>query len=158
MSDLRVLIADDDPGARAALRAALEHATDLTVVDAVADGESALNCLFEKSHLDLLITDLVLPGRVDGRVLVDAARRRRPALQVMVTSGYTKSGPYGELLDQYGDCKFLGKPFTNDELIAAVREACTAAGDATSAECRAADFAGCREQTKCDEEKNTHSR
>ena len=64
-------------------------------VDARRDATSALELLRSERHVDLLMTDIGLPG-LDGRALVAAARQLRPTLPVLVASGYYEQ----ELLEE----------------------------------------------------------
>jgi CheY-like chemotaxis protein len=72
--------------------------------------------------IDLVLTDIVLPGGVSGVKLAEAARALRPGLPVVFTSGYSE----GALEDAGGalaDRPLLRKPFRRDELVAFVRSA-----------------------------------
>jgi CheY-like chemotaxis protein len=76
----------------------------------------------EKPVLDLLITDMVLPGGKSGREVAADLRARRLSLPVIFMSGYTRdsvvlNGSLGE------DAEFLEKPFTADGLLEKVRSA-----------------------------------
>ncbi len=102
-------------------------------VRTVAGSNSALNYLNGGSELDMLVTDLVLPGGCDGVGLVTAARRQRPDLRVLVTSGYTPTGPHGKFLSGIENCDFLSKPYSRESLAAAMRRAFTG----TDADCAA---------------------
>jgi signal transduction histidine kinase/serine/threonine protein kinase/CheY-like chemotaxis protein/tetratricopeptide (TPR) repeat protein len=71
-------------------------------------------------NVDLLITDVVMPG-ASGPELVEELRRRWPAIPVLYLSGYSEDASLGSKL-QEGCTAFLGKPFDHDELAAAVTE------------------------------------
>jgi CheY-like chemotaxis protein len=74
-----ILLVEDDPDVRAH---SLEMLRELGYrVLSAADGESALGQLDSAGTIDLLFTDVGLPGRLNGRQLADEARRRRPGLQ-----------------------------------------------------------------------------
>ena len=80
----------------------------------------ALAILGERSDIDLLFTDIVMP-EVNGRQLADSARRLRPGLPVLYTTGYTRNAiVHNGVLDAGVD--LIGKPFTIDELAVKVRE------------------------------------
>jgi CheY-like chemotaxis protein len=74
---------------------------------------------------DILVTDIVLPGGVDGISLADELRGRWPSLPVLLVSGYSERQPPPW-------APLLPKPFTPDQLIRSVtRQLLGAAGDAT---------------------------
>ncbi|HLE85977.1 MAG TPA: response regulator, partial [Thermoanaerobaculia bacterium] len=76
-------------------------------------------------RIDLLVTDLVMPG-VQGDSLARGLARDRPGLAVLYISGYTESALTQRGVLQEGH-RLLRKPFTPDELVAAVAEALDAA-------------------------------
>jgi signal transduction histidine kinase len=83
-------------------------------------GAAALDALARAPHVDLLFTDIVMPGGINGRQLADEAVRRRPGLKVLFTTGYTRNAiVHHGRLDP--DVRLIGKPFTFDELAAKVR-------------------------------------
>ncbi|MCW5774249.1 MAG: response regulator, partial [Rhodospirillaceae bacterium] len=84
-----ILLVEDDPEVRAYL---VEALTDLNYhVHAAADGAAALALVDRPSlAIDLLLTDVVLPG-MDGRQVADAARQRRPGLRVLYMTGYSRN-------------------------------------------------------------------
>jgi CheY-like chemotaxis protein len=82
----RVLLVEDDDLVRTYSESQL-RLLGYTVV-AVHDGRSALQAL-SRDPFDLLFTDVVLPGGLNGRQLADQARRLHPQLKVLYTSGYT---------------------------------------------------------------------
>ena len=85
------------------------------------DAESALNILDQQPRIDLLFTDIGLPGGVNGRVLADEARRRRPDIKVLFTTGYTRNAiVHNGTLDS--GVELVTKPFTIDLLARKVRE------------------------------------
>lgn len=55
-----------------------------------AHGPAALDIISARDDIDLLITDIVMPGGMNGRELADEARRLRPLLKVLFTTGYTR--------------------------------------------------------------------
>jgi signal transduction histidine kinase/CheY-like chemotaxis protein len=90
-----------------------------TVVQA-ADGTQALAVLQIQPRVDLLFTDIVMPG-MTGRQLADAARETRPELKVLFTTGYTRNAVvHNGVLDP--GVAFLSKPFAIDQLAAKVRQ------------------------------------
>ena len=90
--------------------------TDLgyRVVEA-SDGADALRRLAEERSVQLLFNDVVLPGGIDGRRLAEEARRLRPKLKVLYTTGYTRNAiVHNGRLDP--DVELLSKPFTANAL------------------------------------------
>jgi CheY-like chemotaxis protein len=85
-----------------------------------ADGRSALTVIDSAARVDLLFTDVGLPGGINGKQLVDEARRRRPDLRVLFTSGYARAAiVHQNRLDPGVD--LLSKPFNFAQLAARVR-------------------------------------
>jgi DNA-binding NtrC family response regulator len=71
-------------------------------------------------RVDLLFTDIVMPGGMNGRQVADEALSRRPGLKVLLTTGYSRS----ELRDQDSfdtSAEMIGTPFSIDALAAKVR-------------------------------------
>ena len=85
-----------------------------------SDGAKALERLDSLPRLDLLFTDVVMPG-MNGRELADEARSRREGLKVLYATGYTRNAVvHNGMLD--GDVAVLAKPFTIDALALKVRQ------------------------------------
>jgi PAS domain S-box-containing protein len=83
-------------------------------------GVAALDILDSGDDIDLLFTDVVMPGGVNGRQLADEAVRRRPGLKVLFTTGYTRNAiVHHGRLDP--GVQMIGKPFSIDELTRKVR-------------------------------------
>ncbi len=84
-------------------------------------GSPALDILRARSGIDLLLTDVILPGGMNGRQIADAALVIHPDLKVLFTSGYSENALMhnGRLAS---DVNFLGKPYRRSELAAKVRE------------------------------------
>jgi CheY-like chemotaxis protein len=68
----------------------------------------------------LLFTDVVMPGGMDGRTLVEAARRLRPQLRVLFTSGFTGAAASAAMGDDFSG-SLLSKPYRKEELARRVR-------------------------------------
>lgn len=104
-----VLLVEDDP----ALRRLVEHAlgrVQLRVI-AAADGHEAVRLWAEFSDkIDLLLTDVVMPGGLSGKDVADRIRAERPDIKVIYASGYSR-----DLLPMQLDCEegvnFLAKPY-----------------------------------------------
>jgi signal transduction histidine kinase len=84
------------------------------------DGHAALDILDRHPEIDLLFTDVVLGGALNGRALADEALRRRPGLKVLFTTGYTSNAiVHHGRLDP--GVNLIGKPFTYADLAGKVR-------------------------------------
>ena len=118
-----VLVVEDDPFVRSYAVMSLES-LGYKVVSAV-DGREALQTLATTAHIDLLFTDVVMPGGVNGWELAGLARKDRPELRVLLTSGYAL-----ETLAANGHVRqgalILEKPYRKAELARLVREALVA--------------------------------
>jgi CheY-like chemotaxis protein len=89
------------------------------VLEAV-DADQALAIVASDQHIDLLFTDVVLPGK-SGRELADNARGIRPGLRVLFTTGYSRNAiVHHGRLDP--GVELLSKPFTFEQLAARVRD------------------------------------
>ena len=107
-----VLVVEDEPRMRTL---AVEAFRDLGYGVLHADGpEHALAIIAERPDIDLLFTDVVMPG-MSGRQLAEEAQRRRPELKVIYTTGFSRNAViHNGVLD--ADVDFLSKPFTLDQL------------------------------------------
>jgi CheY-like chemotaxis protein len=115
-----VLLVEDDGMVRA-LAASQLRSLGYRVIEA-ADGRQAMQKLEAGEPVDLLFTDIVMPGDLGGRELAEAATCLRPGLPVLFTSGYTD----GKLADDGGGPPLgalLSKPYRRAELARRVREA-----------------------------------
>jgi CheY-like chemotaxis protein len=112
-----ILVIDDDTMVRRTVRALLENAGH-AVVDAV-DGKTGI-MLLEASDVDLVITDIYMPGD-DGITTIRRIRRDFPAIPVITISGGSNAGNMNEVALALGARYALNKPFTNAELLDAVR-------------------------------------
>ncbi len=98
-----------------ALREAGYHVTEAT------DGPSGLSEIANVPHLDLLVSDVGLPG-LNGRQMADAARTVNPDLKVLFMTGYAESAAASEGFLDAG-MTIITKPFNVDSLLAKVRNA-----------------------------------
>jgi PAS domain S-box-containing protein len=91
----------------------------------VLDAENAAEGLqlMEKESIDLLLTDVVMPGGTDGRELARRARQRWPSLKVVFTSGFSETRLNGNTSPMFSCSPFLNKPYRKKELASAAREA-----------------------------------
>jgi CheY-like chemotaxis protein len=110
----RILVVDDDAGSAAAIAHAL-RAREFGVVVA-PDYRLALQELESARRLDLLISDIVMPGRVNGLALSRMARMRRPDLKVIYITAYDIFGVEREALGPV-----LRKPVDEENLVAEIR-------------------------------------
>ncbi|AVS99022.1 hybrid sensor histidine kinase/response regulator [Paracidovorax avenae] len=113
-----VLVVDDEPSVRALVVEVL-HEMGYQTIEA-HDGASALQVLQSRTHLDLLITDVGLPGGMNGRQLADGGRLTRPDLQILFITGYAENAAVGNGHLERG-MHVLTKPFTLDALAHRVR-------------------------------------
>jgi len=113
-----VLLVEDDPLVRSVARRTLERAGHRVLV--ADDGEAALELVGRHGDIDLLVSDLVMPG-IGGMELADRLERQHSELRVLFVSGYASEQP----TDGSGlrGRAFLGKPFTPRELLAAIERA-----------------------------------
>ena len=86
-----------------------------------ADSLTGLDVLRSEVRIDLLITDVGLPGGMNGRQMADAARQVRPGLKTFFITGYAESAALGDGQLEPG-MHVLIKPFAVDTLAARVRE------------------------------------
>jgi PAS domain S-box-containing protein len=114
-----ILIAEDE----AAVRLVAERCLKLRGyrVRSAPDGESALKLASEMGQLDLLLTDVVMPG-ISGRQLADRLKEVHPRTPVLFMTGYTDDTAL-RLGIETNQVRILSKPFTPDSLAAAVAEA-----------------------------------
>jgi len=113
-----VLVVDDEPTVRTLIAEVLEE-MGVYVIES-PDGQAALKVLQSEVTLDLMITDVGLPGGLNGRQLADAARTLRPALNVLFITGYAESTlALGGLSD--AGMHVLTKPFELHNLIEKIR-------------------------------------
>jgi CheY-like chemotaxis protein len=117
-SNLTILLVEETALLRNAVTRML---TDMGYqVAAAASAEAALALIKSGKPIDLLVTDIVLPGGIDGEELAAAARRLCPAMPVLFTSGYTE----WRLQAAAGSDEKTGlisKPYTRGELAVKLR-------------------------------------
>jgi CheY-like chemotaxis protein len=111
--------------------------TQLALIDAghqvvpARDGAEAIAVLQSDAPLDILVSDVVLPPGPNGVELARMARRLRPALPILLVSGYA-----ADVLAQHsahGELELLAKPFAYEELLGRIAKAITTShGEAAS--------------------------
>jgi CheY-like chemotaxis protein len=113
-----VLVVEDD---EAVLATAVESLDDLGYRVLFAhNGPDALEIIRSVNSIDILFSDIVMPGGINGAELAAEARRLRPSIKVLLTSGYTGAA----LASEHGlpaDMPVLGKPYRRDQLAAQLR-------------------------------------
>jgi PAS domain S-box-containing protein len=121
----RVLLVDDELGVRTIARRMLERA-GYTVIEATG-GVEALDALTrDRLHVDLLLTDMVMPG-LHGRDLIARFRELRPGVPVVCITGFAGETPEAH---GHGDgiSAVVTKPFSSEVLLRAVDAACAPYG------------------------------
>jgi PAS domain S-box-containing protein len=91
-----------------------------------SDGSKALDILGQDQPVDLVFTDLVMPGGISGRQVAARARELKPGIKVLLTSGYAEELVHGDELERE-QLKVLRKPYHQAELAAVLREVLAAA-------------------------------
>jgi PAS domain S-box-containing protein len=115
-----VLVVEDNDDVRELAESVLGMAG--YAVLAAASGEQALALLREGAQVDLLFTDVIMPGGMNGLQLVDEARRLRPRLPVLVTTGYMDELP-GQGREHGQRLNILAKPYKHGDLLERVEAA-----------------------------------
>jgi PAS domain S-box-containing protein len=113
-----VLVVEDNDDVRELAEQVLEM--EGYAVKSAASGEQALELLRQGIRVDLLFTDVIMPGGMNGLELVKHVRGLRPSLPVLVTTGYMDELPQG---GRGGGLDILAKPYRQEDLLARVRKA-----------------------------------
>ncbi len=114
-----VLVVDDEPSVRMLVTDVLED-LGYTVIEA-ADSSAGLKLLQSNVRIDLLISDVGLPGGMNGRQMAEAGRQTRPWLKVLFITGYAENAIIGNGHLDPG-MQVMTKPFAVNLLAARVRE------------------------------------
>ena len=114
-----VLVVEDNAPLRRATVLAL-RAFGYRVLEA-EDADSALDILQSQDCIDLLFSDIVMPGEMNGMELASRATALRPTLRVLLTSGFPDMRGAGQKITA-ADYRLLTKPYRHDELARALRE------------------------------------
>ena len=112
------MLVEDSDGVRAYAKDVLEH-LGYWVLEA-SDAEDALRAVAKKPRIDLLFTDVVLPG-ASGRELAEDIRQLYPHVPVLFTTGYTRNAIVHQGRLDPG-IHLLNKPYTQQDLARKVRE------------------------------------
>jgi len=111
-----VLIAEDNEDLR---QVTVEHLTSLGYHAIEAEnGDAAMIVLRGAVPIDLLFTDVVMPGRMTGHELARQARKQRPGIKVLITTGYAGTAS----LVVGGEAKILRKPYRRQDMAIKIRE------------------------------------
>ena len=117
-----VLVVDDEPTIRMLVTEVLAE-LGYTAIEA-PDGAAGLRVLQSNRRIDLLVTDVGLPGGMNGRQMVDAAKRERPDLKVLFITGYAENALVGNGHLESG-MHVMTKPFAMEALASRIKELIT---------------------------------
>jgi CheY-like chemotaxis protein len=113
-----VLIVDDEPLLRMAAVDLVEEAGFRTIEASSAD--EAILLLESRADIRVLLTDIEMPGTMNGLLLAAAVRRRWPPIKIIIVSGRQSPGE----ADMPEGSAFFPKPYVHDELRARIEEFC----------------------------------
>lgn len=113
-----ILVVEDEDDVRELVSMSLRH-RGFSVLS-VPNAEVALQILMEQVKFDLLFTDIVMPGIIDGFELADRAKRLQPDLKILYATGFAHVSR--RPMDQLHG-KLIQKPYRPDELASEVRQA-----------------------------------
>jgi PAS domain S-box-containing protein len=116
--EMVLLVEDNESISRLAVRQLGQLGYQSHAVNNVAD---ALGYLSSGKKVDLLFTDIIMPGKADGMDLANMVRERWPSLPILLTSGFPNTDGARALAKQ--GIAMLGKPYQRDELARALRQA-----------------------------------
>ena len=115
-----VLLVEDEPNVRRVVR---QQLIDLgyPVIEA-EDGQQALAMVDQIIDVAIVVSDIIMPGGLNGRQLAEAVLDRRPAMRIVLMSGYTDETDTGEA-GGASDLPVLAKPFARQDLARALQRA-----------------------------------
>jgi two-component system cell cycle sensor histidine kinase/response regulator CckA len=113
-----ILLVEDEEGLRA-LNARGLSSRGYTVLEA-GNGVEAIEVLEREGHVDLVVSDVVMP-EMDGPTLLKELRHRNPAVKIIFVSGYAEEA-FSKNLPSQEQYAFLAKPFTLKQLVAEVKK------------------------------------
>ncbi|MBT6089939.1 MAG: PAS domain S-box protein [Rhodospirillaceae bacterium] len=116
--DETILVTEDDPNVRESVKLLFES-LGYTVVTA-EDAATAIRVLETDAEFDLLFSDIVMPGGMNGVDLVDKARDIRPNLKVLLTSGFAEAA-IAKSAKPLLSTEIIGKPYRREDLAIKVR-------------------------------------
>ncbi len=114
----KILLVEDEDAVRVFAARALKN-KGYAVMEA-RTGEQAMDLLRDSQDLDLLITDMMMPG-MDGGTLARFVRVERPEVRIILISGYSEEVARGDVVDS-PDIHFLPKPFSLGQLASKVKD------------------------------------
>jgi CheY-like chemotaxis protein len=114
-----VLVVEDNAGMR---RIVQRQISELGYRVVTCDSAAVALEILQREPVDLLFTDIVMPGGLDGIELVQLAREQWPALNIVLTSGFPQSRLDGNGA-LFGDLELLSKPYSKEALARALRTA-----------------------------------
>jgi CheY-like chemotaxis protein len=115
-----VLVVEDNTALR---RVVVRQLGELGYRVLAAENATAGLRLLEQQSIDLLLTDIVMPGGINGRELAQRARQRWPGIRVVFTSGFSEAWLSGDAGRLSSRAPLLSKPYRKEELASAAREA-----------------------------------
>ena len=114
-----VFVVEDEPSLRGLVRKVLER-HGYKVIDA-SSGVAAIDVWAQhKAHIDLLLTDMVMPDGMSGRELAEKLKADNPKLKVVFTTGYS-SELIGDDIVLRDGVNFLQKPYPPQKLLETIR-------------------------------------
>jgi CheY-like chemotaxis protein len=116
----RILLVEDQPEVMAHVEKLLTRMG--YVVTAASDGKAALSLMFSGKEFDLLFTDVILPGGMNGQQLAEEVRKVDARVKVLFTSGYPAFAFEHLGLDELNDLRLLRKPYRSIDLKAALAD------------------------------------
>ena len=115
-----VLVVEDNAAMR---RVVVRQLSELNYTVVEADSASAALAKLETNAVDLLFSDVVMPGGMDGFALAERARARWPSVRVLLTSGFSGDRVNLRMGGLASPPRLLGKPYDLEDLARAVRDA-----------------------------------
>jgi PAS domain S-box-containing protein len=122
--DETVLLVEDNPNVRRTVKRQLNDLGYATIE--AEDGQEALRLVDAGVEFDLLLTDVVMPGGLNGYELAEIVERLRPSSRILFTSGYTELAAAG--LESTRKGPLISKPYSRRDLGRAIRSALDEAG------------------------------
>jgi len=114
-----ILVVDDEPDLLEITKVSLDSLGYNTLV--ASDGEQALKVLTENPNIDLVFSDVVMPGHISGYELADLVTKNYPKIKIFLTSGYTGIILTDDSHEQFNK-NLLQKPYTQLELSKQIRK------------------------------------